>query len=388
MSTERRPAHSPLGASSAERWMNCACSVALIKSLRIREESDEPDYRTEGTAAHYALQKCLTDNIDAWELIGEKMPNGTEVDGPMSDAVQVFLDEARSHTPPGAEIYIEFGIDAPDFHKQFYGTLDYGAILGDTLIVNDYKHGAGIAVDVKNNPQIMYYAFGLLRHHPEVKRVVLRIIQPRGYHPDGAVRVWETTADYIRTWADQELRPAMLRTEFDNDLDAGPHCRFCPAKLVCPLMESLFGAAMTCDPKKLINLTDDALGRSWYYLPVLKMYAKAMEEEAFRRLNSGRLLGDGGPKLVNKKADRVWKPGSIEILKSKFGDDVMTKPVLKTPAQIEGLGAEAKKIVHEYAYTPQTGLTVAPYDDKRPAVKVTTAQEAFGSIVDKLVDDH
>lgn len=35
MSTEQRPAHSPLGASSAERWMNCPGSVALLKDLKM-----------------------------------------------------------------------------------------------------------------------------------------------------------------------------------------------------------------------------------------------------------------------------------------------------------------------------------------------------------------
>src|SRR5580765_4761035 len=62
-----RPAHSPLGASGAERWMNCPGSVSLLKLVSPGVESDEPEYRTHGTAAHQLLAHCLTEKLDAWE---------------------------------------------------------------------------------------------------------------------------------------------------------------------------------------------------------------------------------------------------------------------------------------------------------------------------------
>jgi len=380
MSTEIRPAHSPLGASSAERWMNCPGSVALLKELKF-PESDEPDYRTLGTAAHAVACECLQKGLDAWELMGET--NGKhETDSEMVDAVQMYLDECRSLITPQSTVYTEFRIDAPDFHPQFFGTTDFGCVTGAVLRIRDYKHGEGIAVDVEWNPQIMYYAYGLLRHHPEVDMVDLGIVQPRGFHPDGPIRTWQVSADAIRTWAIDNLKPAMDRVEMDHDLDAGPWCRFCPAKLVCPLMTSLFGAAATADPGVVVNLNDQSLGRSYQYTAAVKFYLKALEDETFRRLNAGSMKGCG-VKLVMKKANRVWKDEAMGALSVAVPvDDLYTKPEMKSPAEVEKIGAEAKKLVREWAYTPQTGLTVALETDKRATVKVQTSTEAFPNAVE------
>ena len=51
---------------------------------------------------------------------------------------------------------------------------------------------------------------------------------------------------------------------------------------------------------------------------------------------------------------------------------------LKSPAQMEKIGATAKALVHEHAYTPQGGYTLTTEDDTRAAVKVQTVSEAFG----------
>lgn len=371
MSTINRPVHSPLGASGAERWMNCPGSVALLKELQL-PETDEPDYRREGTAAHEAAARCLLDGTDAWEIVGQQF-NNTEIDAPAAEAIQVYLDECRS-LPPG-ETYVEFGIDAPEFHHQFYGTLDFGRVVLPTMYVRDYKHGEGIVVEVEWNPQFMYYAYGKLRHHPEVEIVNLGVVQPRAFHPEGPVRTWEVSADTIRLWAEETLKPAMLRTELDSTLDTGPWCRFCPAKLVCPLLTSLFGAACTADPKVVVNMSDESLGRSYQYREAVKFYLKALEDEAFRRLNTGKAIA--GIKLVPKKANRVYKDGAKEVLIARLGDKVFTEPEIKSPAEIEKLGTEAKKLVKEWAYTPMTGLTVALESDKRPGVKVQTTLETF-----------
>lgn len=387
MSTEIRPAHSPLGASGAERWMNCPGSVALLNEL-VLPTTDEPEYRTEGTAAHDAGHKCLVEGLDAWEVIGETFGKVPMVfTAAMSAAVQVWLDEARRDVHDGCKVYNEFKIDAPEFHKDFYGTLDRGVVDGTLMRVKDYKHGEGVVVEVERNPQIMYYAYGLLRHHPEVERVELTIVQPRAFHADGPIRSWECSADYIREWAETELIGAMHRTEMDNDLDAGKWCRFCPAKLVCPLMTSLFGAAMTANPAEIVQLSDRSLGRSYQYLSAVEQYIKAMKEEAFRRLQTGAMESDEhGIKLVNKKAHRVWKPEARAVLASKFEDKAFTRPELKSPAEMEKISPEAKALVKEYAFTPDTGLTVALTSDQRVGVVLKKPSEAFADAIANLTE--
>ena len=43
---------------------------------------------------------------------------------------------------------------------------------------------------------------------------------------------------------------------------------------------------------------------------------------------------------------------------------------------------DAMELVKEWAYTPQTGLTVALAEDKRRAVKVDMASKTFAGLVD------
>lgn len=386
-----RPLHSPLGASGAERWMHCPGSVQLLRDLKL-PETDEPDYRKQGIAAHDLAARCLQKSgVDAWELIGEEAANGEKFTAEMAEAVQVYLDCVRPVMALAADdtqIMIEFPISAPAIHSDFYGTVDLAVILrGDAfhdeqiLDVTDYKHGEGIVVEVEDNPQAMYYAFGLLQVYTEVHRVRLRIVQPRAFHPDGPIRMWETTADAIRAWAKDILVPAMQRAELDLDLDPGPWCRFCPAKLVCPMLTHLFGAAATCNPAEIINLSDAAISRSYQYLKAVDFYTKALKEEALRRLNTGAEID--GIKLVNQRANRIWKIEAPEIFKARFGAKAMTEPELRSPAQMEELGDDAKTLVKQYAYTPssEANLTVALLADKRPAVKIRPASEIFANAV-------
>lgn len=384
MSAEQRPIHSPLGASSAERWMNCPGSVALIKELNL-EETDEPEYRGLGVAAHEAGAHCLKNNLDAWEVTGEKF-HSYEVDENMAQAIQVYIDTMRPLIESeGAIVYVEHGIcytrqdgvvsEIIDpradniLKKYFYGTGDCCVVRPHEkyMDVADYKHGEGIIVEAENNPQLMYYAFGFLLLHPDVETVRIRIIQPRTF--DEAVKTWIVSAAYITDWVADQLVPAMQRTEMDGaELDAGSWCRFCPAKLICPMMASLFGAVCTANPKEIIPLTDQSLGRSYQFREAVRFYLKALEDEVFARLQRGGQVP--GCKLVPKKANRVLKPEGIQVFKNKFGDEAMTTPEMKSAAELEKLGAEAKQLVREYAYTPQTGLTVAVDSDKRVAVKV------------------
>lgn len=376
-------AHSPLGASGADRWMNCPGSVALLKQLTL-PPTDEPEYTSNGLCAHGGLETCLVDGADAWEMMGKKFYKDVEFNTDMANGVQVFLDDVRPYmAQEGAQVYIEYKMHHPDFHAQFYGTIDWGWVAGPKLRVRDYKNGAGVGVEVKDNPQIMYYAYGLLRDFPQVEECDLGIIQPNYPHPDGPVRTWKVSATYVREWAETKLKPAMDRTEMDNDLAPGKWCRFCPAKLVCPALVSLFGAAALANPAHVPNLSSQVLGISWGYIAAVKKYIAVLEAEVMRR----NLLGEDvpGTKLVNKRAWRVYKDGADVVFRARFGDDlVMTAPTLKGPADMERVSPEAKKLVREWAYTPQTGYTIAAEEDNRVAVRPQKTTEVFASALAQL----
>ena len=370
--------HSPLGASAAERWMNCPGSNVILQQLDL-PETEESEYAKEGTAAHAVAAHALRNGLDMWECEGQEW-NGVIVDKEMVDALQDYLDVLAAvraeHNKGFVKELIEYPI-AGDFHPLFFGTCD-DAILGEEVLdITDLKYGAGIAVDVVNNPQLKYYAVGVLEKFMGPKRVRLRIVQPRAFHEDGPIRVWETTSEELLTWKKEVLIPAMRRAEIDTTLTPGDHCRFCPAKLACPVLTALFGASVTADASILPNFSNDALSRNFKLTAAVKHYIKALEDEVYRRLSHGQEVPEF--KLVPKKANRVFTSEGATLVKDEFGADAI-ETKLKTPAQIEKLGAAGKKFVREHAYTPQTGLTVAPLDDDRVGVKIQPPAEAFAHI--------
>ena len=376
--TEERAAHSPLGASGAERWMDCAGSVTLIKALALGE-SDEPDYLVEGSAGHEAAAHALNNDLDAWELVGETFL-GVEQTAELIDPLQIYLDYCRGLK---GERYVEYAISSP-VHPQFYGTLDYGCY-GATLEVVDLKFGQGIMVEVEDNPQIKYYAFGLIdgleRRSgglvPDDMVVGLTICQPRGFHHAGPVRRWETTAGAIKAWVHDVLVPAMRATEFEDSLHSGDWCRFCPAKLACPLLTDLFKAACLSNPKHLPNQSDAAIGENYRAADGVKHYIKALEAEAFARRMRGRDVPH--TKLVHKKSNRVYKEGAALLAQAKFGADAFTPPELKSPAVLEKLPA-AREWVKEFTFSPDTGLTLALDTDSRQAVNVVAPTDRFKAV--------
>jgi Protein of unknown function (DUF2800) len=374
------PEHSPLGASSAERWMECPGSVALIRALGVQEDTDEPLYRTRGTAAHTVIERSLKGSRAPWEQIGDKV-EGVEVDEEIASASQVFVDEITrlrvEH--PNAQEFIEFRVSSPR-HRFFYGRLDYALVDGKFLAIRDFKNGVGVVVEPENNPQVMYYAYGILKDFPDVEEVDLGIVQPNAFHPGGPIRTWRIDAEYIRDWGESTLFPAMERASLDEQpFNPGKWCRFCPAKIVCPALQGLFKAA-ACYPQGAVKSAgDDELARDYALLDNVKMFIKALEEEVFARLNKGSTVFEGVAKLVIKKADRVWKPEAPLIFSTV--PQAFTTPELRSPAAMEKLGPGIKPLVNEWAYTPESGLTVAKWDDKRGAVTVQTTQEVFGKFV-------
>jgi hypothetical protein len=397
--------------------MNCPGSSALIAAFEL-PETDEPSYRREGTAIHEAAADCLMRDIDAWEIVGETYYN-TVMDGPMCDAIQMYLDRVRPSIDRekgfhGQQFFIEAKLAAPDVHEKMFGSVDFGALvtgfMANTmgismaihsnrgfLDVTDLKGGEGIEVDPTDNAQMKYYAFMLIHTHYDHLEddfpVRLTIVQPRCWSYEGPVRDWWTTVGEIKAWVVRDLLPAMNST--DSDLDTGKWCRFCPAKLICPLMQSLYRAASTYDPKEIVSVSSEALGLAYTKVEPVKFYLKALEEEVYRRNMAGKAVPH--TKLVNKKAHRIFtdtvtekvegkdvEVPIVDAIKRRFGDAAFTQPQLKSPPELEKVSPEAKKFVHEHAYMPNTGLTVAVEGDKRTGVKVQSAQERFGAALANL----
>jgi hypothetical protein len=363
--------HSHLGASGAERWIKCPGSTAMLRHACIQHDTDEPSYRADGTCAHAGALWCLLNGADAWEAMGQEFEGGVFGED-HARGVQVYLDTVRADIGPDSRVFYEQTIADPAVHAAYFGTVDCAVLNDTTLIVSDYKNGAGIPVDAEGNPQIRYYAYGIVRKliadgDLMIRTVVLRIVQPNAIHPAGPVREEVLTVYALCEWAEEELVPAMQRTEVDTSLDPGAHCRFCPARLICPALRGLYGAAATADATGAKQLSDAELGRQFELMEAIGIYRRALAKEAYRRLLTGAQVP--GTKLVEKIADRIWREGAEMRFVNELGEGAF-ETKLRSPASMEKLSALAKQLVKEWAYQPKTGFTVELASAKRAAVKV------------------
>lgn len=387
--------HAVLSPSSAHRWIRCPGSIRLAAQC----ENVDSEYAQEGTDAHTLAASCLLDGSEAWEHIGTEFARGKgsadnkfTVSKDMADAVQIYLDYCRANILVLGDnnFLVETRFDLSEVVPHNWGTSDLAGYDPKNMILHvvDYKHGIGVAVDAEENEQEMNYAAGVIHElsskWPDIREVWLHIVQPRSFHEKGPIRVWKTTVDALGEWVSSVLKPAAEKAMLP-DAPVGPigdHCQFCPAQLICPAQGGNFkmatqAAASPTVEADVVALESFELADWRSRIPALKKFIAAIEDEAFRRLQKGEAVP--GAKLVAKKSDRVWKPEAEALAKEKWGDDAYAPAKLLSPAAIEKL-RDGKAFCAEHAFKPDTGLTIADDDDKRPAVKVRTAAEVFANV--------
>ena len=126
----------------------------------------------------------------------------------------------------------------------------------------------------------------------------------------------------------------------------------------------------------LLSLSDRELGDRLARFKPLSFLVKGMEDETYKRCMGGAEVP--GFKLVPKKSDRVWKPGTEIALEEVYGDEMYAPQKVESPAQIDKK-AGGKKLTKRYAYKPDTGLTLAPASDTRVAVR-RSADDVFSDV--------
>jgi hypothetical protein len=116
-------------------------------------------------------------------------------------------------------------------------------------------------------------------------------------------------------------------------------------------------------------LTNEQVGRFATLFERAKIVGKAANTTAFNRLMAGAKIP--GWKLVNGKANRVWKDGVEPAALEAFGEAAFEPAKLKSPAAIEQLPL-GTDFAARWASKPDVGLTVAPASDRRTEVSPDT----------------
>lgn len=238
--------HAKLSASGSSIWLKCPGSIRLSEGI----PSTTSKYAEEGTLAHDLAAKILL----------KESFNIEDFDPRMIDHVLTYTNYVESI--PRDVILIEHKFDISHLYPDMFGTSDCTIYNKETstLQVIDLKFGQGVFVDVVDNSQLMYYALGAYEEMPyHIENVTMTIVQPR-FKSDELIRSHTIhAADLIDFSLD--LVEGAKKTEDENaPLVRGFHCKFCPAKKVCPefsktseeMAKSVFSALpIEEDPKEL-----------------------------------------------------------------------------------------------------------------------------------------
>lgn len=385
---EIQPAHSRIGASSYSRWSTkhggCPGSVKLSEGL----PNIESEYAKEGTLAH-GVASAILENY----FFGKKIPpDPSPVSREMFAAIKVYVDFIKAAAlESGADskaghILIEHRFDLSQIHPGLFGTAD--AVIyypkEKKLLVADYKHGAGIAVDVEDNLQLQYYGLGaLLSTGFPCETVELAIIQPRCEHEDGQIRRWKFPAIDIIDFGADLADDAMATEKPDAPLNPGKHCRFCPAAPVkCPAVKDRAQVLARSEFAPVAGQAYDpvVLAKNLAMIPAIEAWISKVHEFAYGEAMHGRL--PPGFKLVAKRATRKWSAPEDQIVKYmseatlKPKTEFYSEPALKTPAQMEklcnkGITEGLRKMV----VSVSSGYNLVPESDPRPPVKLDAKSE-------------
>lgn len=354
--------HAKLSPSGAHRWINCPGSIRLCADI----EETTSAAAEEGTFAHHIAATALEQNVDAMEFLGQTDGVHT-VDVDMADYLQQYLDVVRGFN---GKLLVETRVFADD--KDVNGTADAIVSNRKSLHVVDLKYGAGVYVEVEENPQLMIYALGALNAtHHMFETVTMHIVQPRCSEPTH--RSFEMPVGDLLFWQEFVLMPAVRATAKKNaELAAGEHCRFCDAKPICPALRQVatrrtrevFAAKTPPDPKLL---TPEQIGEILETAPLVEMWLKSVREHAFAKLTSGTAVP--GFKLVHRKSNREWED---EEMAECAGVPVVRK--LMSPSQAEK--RIGKKIVAELIAPQKQCTAMVRSDDKRDALPLSSPFEA------------
>lgn len=405
--------HARFAPSSMDANLKCTGRVPLIEEL-VKDAKVVTGggnvYAYEGTVAHAVAERVLTDwwfNDEAFEA--EQLLNahlGLEwshylpdiedefknymVDQEMLDNVLIYINAVQGIIQKcyDPELFIEHKVVIVE--GQCYGTAD--VIIKDTndLYVIDLKYGAGVAVSAFENLQALTYLAGAVLGYKKGERKPTNyhaiIIQPR-IPSDEPYSIWTVGAGVI---ADHIIKIAMLLDdvkEGDTKLIEGEHCRWCPAKPVCPQREFVArGFDMQHPPDRM---TDNALAESLEWAASAEEYIKSLREYAHDRIKSGAVFIHGW-KVVDKRATAKWRDNDLaaRVLQTDSRmnlhyDDITTQRTLKTPAQVGKLLSkkDRENMLNDLTEKKSSGTVLVPDADPRMSV----AKELQLEPIDKRV---
>lgn len=394
--------HALLGASSAERWLNCPPSARLTENM----PDTSSQYAAAGSLAHeiaeFKARHYFNEPISkrSYNAQMKKFSANEYYDKGMDGATDEYLEHLKARSmayPAPPSVALEVRVDFSDIVPEGFGTADCIMIGSGMLDVVDYKNGSGVLVEAENNPQMMLYAWGALQQYrpifgDSIHVVHMSIVQPNA----GGIREWETTVQELTLWAEYTATPtADMAWNGTGDYNPGDWCRFCKAKAQCSAraakmleLEPMAGSvpASQADPQDQFEathcLSDKEIGDILYRARYLAAWVKDLEEYALTATLDGRQIA--GWKAVEGRGLREWIGGADTAFPALQSHGVAEALLYeRKPVSVAGLEkALGKKTFAEAAeglWEKRPGKpTLVPESDSRPPYNAAAA--AFGKV--------
>jgi hypothetical protein len=208
-----------------------------------------------GTVAHALAEEAIRQGYDPVTQLDETVTFAgydITVTLEMVAAVRIYIDEVRRRAAGAAWFALETRVVLDPYWTpgtrpsvSAFGTADTLAyhLHRRHLDVVDYKNGAGVYV-AASSAQLHYYAAGAMlaiiaKGYPAPVTVDLTIVQPN-VGSGRKVRTYPTSALDVLLWVDDVLKPTIAEAMAPGArIAAGAHCRFCPARDVCPALADI-----------------------------------------------------------------------------------------------------------------------------------------------------
>ncbi len=368
--------HAYLPPSSAAIWgAPFGCSMWPVMNQTYPEAEQSPE-AAEGDAAH-ELGASFIEARNALQrdwVVGSAASNGILFDDEMYESAVLYCDDVMqvlAALPDDAVLAVEAHVKAHStIHLANEGTTDVYIYSkkANVLYVWDFKYGHSL-VEAFENWQGIDYAAGIyetlwIKGDPQV---IIRIVQPRGFHREGPIRGWETTLKSLKT----QFFPA-LKQRADScfrigmpEAHSGAHCRYCPGRHSCEAALQagiqMYEASTYSAP---VELSADALG---VQLTLVVRARKQLEYlETGYREQANALIRDTvipGWMMESRAGREIWDKEDEEVV--SMGDMMevdLRKPVKAcTPKQAREKGV-SDAMVSQYSKRASSGLVLTPND--------------------------
>lgn len=362
-------AHALLSASSSHRWLNCPPSAVAAEAYA----NEGTEFTREGTLAHEVAELVARERQAGRypTIVNYIWPEGATAE--MVEHAHGYADYIQEQIKTdGATVLLEQRVDFSTWVPDGFGTADCIIVQDKTITVIDYKYGQGVAVDAKENTQMMLYALGalnLLGDLFDIETVDMHIYQPRINN----VSTWSAAALDLLYWADKTVkRIAADAAKGKGKYKAGAWCKFCPHAGRCrQLTKTCTEYVETHSLRVPVPvLAPHEVAEVLEMEPLISLWLKRVKAQAMDTLLSGGEV-PGFKVVEGKLGNRKWTDElkvAEALAAAGYGAEDYTETKLLSPAAMDkSLGKKKVAELLEALIDRAPGApTIVPASDKRP----------------------